>query len=256
MTTRKRSAFALAAGLAVAGCFSAGDGGGCGTGLVGNGNFNYVCVSKVDAHCDGSTGAPVAMPSTVALGSRFRIQFQDVEHEVAGGVVKAVSEKAIKSDGSGFTTLRAGRVGFVAYDGEQAVDAIRLNVVAPRRIAIGVSDDVSPVTHPASDAVSITEATSFAVQPLDEFGAPLAGTLVPERRVDDPTIATVTDRGDGTCVVVAERSGRTRLRVAAASLEDSIGIEVGDPSPSALDGGGGDGGEGEGDADSVDGGGK
>jgi hypothetical protein len=230
MSARNRPVLAVVAGLAVAGCFSAGDGGGCGTGLVGNGDFEYVCTGKADAYCGGSTGIALAMPDAVALGSRFRVQFKNTSGN-GGGTVKAVSEKAIKTDDHGFTTLRTGRVGFVAFDGEEAVDAIRVRVVEPRSLGIGLVGGSAPIPRLGSYTVSIAEAAGFAVQPLDDLGASLAGTLVSSWTIDDPTIASVTDGHDGTCVVSAGRSGRTRLRVAAGTLEDSIGIVVGDPLP-------------------------
>lgn len=228
MTSFKRPALSAVAGLAVAGCFSLGDSGGCGTGLVGNGDFQYECVSEADALCL-QAGAVTSMPGAVALGARFRLRFSSSDTP-GGGTIKAVSEQAVETKGATFTTLREGRIGFVAYDEEQAVDAIRVTVVAPNGLGILSHDRPFPFERIWPTPAPISGPVTFTVFPLDARGEALAGALDAKWSVDDPSVAAVMKKNDGICVVTpVATSGRTRLRVTAGGLEEGVELVIGEP---------------------------
>lgn len=278
---KRRSAFALMAGALTAGCFSVGSAdcgvGDSASGLLGNGDFTYECVSKSrDPQCSDAS----RFPKAIALGARFGLTYQ---RGYGPQSVVPVSAAAVKGEYSsswgdlpwpsgegqrGFVALRPGRIGFIVEGGDEIVDAFRLVVIEPAAIRIRrwtTYRDSTPFSYfiDAEPTIEVYDTMRFDAVALESTDAlkPLAGTLDAEWSVEDPTVVRLSRSDDGACDLEVLRHGeRTRLIAKFGALTAHVDVitaeatSPGDgsddvPDAGADDGDGGDLHDGGGDDD-------
>lgn len=250
----------VAVALLASGCFGTGGSDGCGNnGILGNSTFRYSCRSDADAFCDGSAAVQIStyspLPTAVARGGWFGL---DVVSPQA--TVSPVSSRTVKSEsGRWFRTTRAGSFGFLAEDGTELLDAVRLVSVEPTGLRV---DRIAAGLFPEQVSVG-SQVRIRAVPRGTVFGVEqdLAAALPVDFTTDDPQVeptydaygvAVVTPRRAGKLIVRASFEGRlqaeTTLNVDSSSWG---GYDAGGPPPLPADAGAGA------DADtSTDGGGQ
>jgi hypothetical protein len=231
----------LAAIAFVTGCFDMGGGGGsCASspnGLAGKGTFEYACKGSADPACEGGDlFGEARMPASVARGSTFGLT-------LVGGspdAVEAVSPRAVSGSRGTFTARRAGHVGFVASEDGEAIDAVRLLVVEPERLAIGPipgTPDLAPRLDLALSTLYAPTAHLRAV--AMSGGAMLGGTMKVSWTIDDPEVASLSVGADYSCTVTGMSPGSTTLHATSdAFVADMVVSVSGTRPPDPFDAGG------------------
>jgi hypothetical protein len=197
-------------GLALAACVGA-----CSshpTGVLGNGEFRYLCGGGADQGCAGA-GSDTDLPGAIAVGSTFQIGYtpnssegsvQGESGNESGYEIVAASPRLASSDGDTIAALREGYVALLArHVGDATVeDFVHLRFASIRTLT-------------ASPAASVTVGAgghaSIELQALDALGAPLSGRLSCQWRVTAgaPAIAVVGADFGGSAVVTASGDGGT-----------------------------------------------
>jgi hypothetical protein len=246
--------FALAATLSLSfGCSSPGE-----TGVLGNGQFRYLCQNGEDTACSASDSVDVSLPNAIAVGATFSIGYSPKSS--SGGTVQGAtgyeivpaSSRMATATGNTIEALREGYVALLARQvGNADVDDfVHLRFSAVRSLIVVPS--TSLVIAAGSEA-------AVALQPLDALGVPLAGRLLCQWQVTagTPWIAlNGSSLGPSATIAVVAgattTSGNVRAVCGAMTIDVPVVVTAGAPGdggapdsgpsgsdagPSILDGG-------------------
>jgi hypothetical protein len=144
------------------------------TGVLGNGEFRYLCDGDADGACtSGETDTD--LPGAIAVGSTFQIAYKpnsstgsSVQGETGYEIIAASPRLAATSA----DTIGALREGYVALLARHVGDATIDDFVHLRFDTIRTL-----IANPSSVTVGAGGQESIAVEALDALGAPLAGRL-------------------------------------------------------------------------------
>jgi hypothetical protein len=234
----------LAMGAALAGVVI---GAGCSpnpTGVLGNGEFRYLCGDSADTACS-SAGDNTDLPGAIAVGSTFQILYKpnsstgsvqgDTGYEIvaASPRLASTSGDTIAALNPGYEALLARHVGNTTID-----DFVHLRFESIRRLVVSPS---TPVT------VQVGGQESIGLQPLDALDAPLAGRLSCQWTVTAGGAAIVVTGSPtgGSATITASGAGATAGNVHATCGDASVdvpvtvtGVTQGDAGNPIVDGGG------------------
>jgi hypothetical protein len=151
------------------GCSSTGE-----TGVLGNGQFRYLCQNGEDSACSGFNPDDVDLPSAIAVGATFQIGYAP---KSSGGVVQGATGYEIVPASSRLAaatgnTIGALREGYVALLARQVGNADVDDFVHLRFTTIRTL-----VAQPSSLVIAAGRDSSLDLSALDVLGAPLAGRL-------------------------------------------------------------------------------
>jgi hypothetical protein len=189
------------AAVLVASCSPSND-----TGVLGNGQFRYLCGGgEVDEGCGGSLGSTdVSLPGGIAVGATFQIGYAPnsangdtlVQGETGYEIVPASPELA-SATGDTILALRSGYVALLArHVGNAQVDDF-----------VHLKFAVIQTLKPNATSLDVSAGKTIAIElhAFDPIGAPLAGRIACQWRVSSgaasvaidatPTGATATVRG-------------------------------------------------------------
>jgi hypothetical protein len=211
-------------GLALAACVGA-----CSsqpTGVLGNGEFRYLCGGGADQAC-ANAGSDTDLPGAIAVGSTFQIGYTPKSSEgsvqgESGYEIVAASPRLASTSGDTIAALREGYVALLArHVGDATVDDfVHLHFASIRTLTAIPS---------ASVTVAAGGQASIELQALDALGAPLSGRLSCQWLVTAgaPAIAVVGASFGGSAVVTASGDGGTVAgNVHATCATGSIDVPV------------------------------
>jgi hypothetical protein len=226
----RRALLAIAAAL-VWSCSSSSED----TGVLGRGQFRYLCSGQGDFACTGLSGASdVDLPGAIAVGATFRIGYaptsgdgvSTVQGQNGYDIVPASSEIALSS-GDTIKALRAGYVALLAqHVGNSNVDDF---------VHLKLSPIAQLNASPSTLSLAAGEEQRVTLLATDAVGATLAGQLGCQWQVSGSTgvvalqggqtsgVATVQGTADGTATLHATCGG------ASVDVEVTVsGAAVGD----------------------------
>ena len=240
--TRPGKMAALAALAVACGCSSHP------TGVLGNGEFRYLCDGDADTACnDGDSDTD--LPGAIAVGATFQIGYRPnaSSGEIQGATgyeIVAASPRLASTSGDTIASLREGYVALLArHVGNVTVDDfVHLHFDAIRTL------EVSPS---ASLTVGAGGQGSIDLRALDALGAPLAGRLSCRWEVTEgaPSIALVGSPAGGSASVTAAAqggvtAGAVHVVCGAAAVDvpitvTGVTLDAGSPGEAAPTGDGG-----------------
>lgn len=260
-----RRALAVTIGLAATlalplGCSSPGE-----TGVLGNGQFRYLCQNGDDTACSGSDSVDVNLPNAIAVGATFAIGYSPKSS--SGGTVQGAtgyeivpaSSRMATATGNTIEALREGYVALLARQvGNADVDDfVHLRFSAVRSLIVAPSTSL---------VIAAGREAAVGLQPLDALGVPLAGRLLCQWQVTagTPWIAlSGSSLGPSATIAVVAgattTSGNVRAVCGAMTVDVPVVVTPGSPDdggPPDSGPSGGDAGPSHGDAGSsvLDGG--
>jgi hypothetical protein len=219
-------------------------------GELGNGVFTYHCVSDGDAFCDDLGDFGAAMPTSIAVGSRFRVTYTPSGNEgnTGSATVKPVSQELLLRTSdieSALKAVKPGVAGMLAVRGLTVVDIIHVrlaNVVAVRVEASFDSGSANGITKVAIPPGGDVLLRAVGVDEADER---LAGAMSATWSSDDKSIAEiVTLPTDNQVRVQGGAPGETKLRVTLGEKSAEVVVIVSSAGAGGEGGGGGMGGAG------------
>ena len=212
------------------------------SGNVGNGTFDYECLTQSDAACSKTDAIDSfaasndlvgrrGMPRAVAVGALFGLNFDPsgpVDNTYR--VVAATSDDA-RSPGE-FQVERPGHAAFIAVrSGEKASDYIGLD--AREAVGLRVWSEQRPIE---SIELRTVDRVTLTVTPVDDDESLLAGALPLRWESLDESIVSLSrlgaSRGRDTVsnevdvILHAEGVGRTRVRVQSGRIGHEFSVEV------------------------------
>jgi hypothetical protein len=213
------------------------------TGVLGNGEFRYLCGSDIDTACSaGDTDTD--LPGAIAVGSTFQIAYRpnsstgtvqgDTGYEIVAASPRLASTSAdtIAALRQGYVALLARHVGNATID-----DFVHLHFDVIRTLN----------ANPSSVTVAAGGQESIAVEAHDALSAPLAGRLSCQWSVaaGGPSIALVGSKAGSSAAVMASAQGGVTAGIVhivcgAASVDVPVTVTGVVPSDAGapLDGGG------------------
>jgi hypothetical protein len=214
------------------------------TGVLGNGEFRYLCGDSADTACSGA-GGDTDLPGAIAVGSTFQMLYRpnsstgsvqgDTGYEIiaASPRLASTSGDTIAALHPGYEALLARHVGNTTVD-----DFVHLRFEAIRNLVVSPS---TPVTVPVGGQESI------GLQALDALGAPLAGRLSCQWTVTagGSAIAVAGSTTGGSATITASAvtgvtTGNVHATCGDASVDVAVtvtGVTEGDAGNPFLDGG-------------------
>jgi hypothetical protein len=172
-----RRGFAWGVGGAIASALALGCSSQATVGVLGNGQFRYLCSSgQTDSACVGDSASETELPAAIAVGATFGVGYapassnsgSTVQGETGYEIVPASAEFAAAS-GSTIVARRAGLVALLAqHVGNADVDDF---------VHLRFSTIQSLSANPASVFLSPGETQTLRLSAFDSLSAPLAGQL-------------------------------------------------------------------------------
>jgi hypothetical protein len=206
------AAIAATLGLAAAGC--------AGTGELGHGRFDYVCVSEHDLSCNQFVASSIE--GTIAVGGRFdltytRDRFDDAAQGTLAGVEPAstevVEELADPAAGTGMRFLVPGEAAFLARTTRgEVLDFIHLHADEVQAIQLTRANGVSS----GAMGMFAGEVDTITAFPLGFGGEPLLGSLSCAWQSNNPGIVATPDGESCRIQVEALAPGAATLSVSMA----------------------------------------
>ncbi len=221
MRSTRRERVAALAVLAVCGCSSPDT-----TGVLGNGEFRYLCDGDVDTACSGDE-TDTDLPGAIAVGATFQIGY--TPHSSIGYVegdtgyeIIAASPRLASTSGDTIAALREGYVALLArHVGNATIDDfVHLRFNAIRTLVVTPSTSVT---------VSAGQQATLEVSALDALGAPLAGRLSCQWGVTAgaPSIALVgSPIGDSATVMTSAQGSVTGGSVHVVCGAGSVDVPI------------------------------
>jgi hypothetical protein len=201
------------------------------TGDLGNGVFSYVCDSDADPVCSEQTvGDLLSMPSGVAVGGRFSLQYTPSPFgDDSGGstlVEPASTALLIQTEAfsSSFEAVKPGVGAILARRGDVVVDFVHLRIEVPEGVRVDrlvLGDDAQP-TAEAIEELDMELGTTALLRgyAVDEAGTALGGAQAAGWSSSNEEVVEFESTTDG--VQTAVRAAG----VGTATLSVSIGDEV------------------------------
>jgi hypothetical protein len=203
------------------------------TGVLGNGQFRYICQSGQDMACDGAGSSDVDLPGAIAVGATFQIGYTP---KSSGGTIQGAtgyeivpaSTRLAAATGNTIGALREGYVALLArHVGNADVDDfVHLRFATARTL----------VAQPTSLVIAAGSDSSVGLRALDVLGAPLAGSLGCQWQVTagapSVTVSGVPIGGSATVSVAADATITTATVHAlcgAASIDIPVTVTGGSP---------------------------
>jgi hypothetical protein len=145
-------------------------------GVLGRGQFQYLCSTAADAHCGTSEPKQIDLPGAIAVGATFAISYapessngsSTVQGATGYQIVPASAEFAAATD----TTIVARRAGLVALLAEHVGNADVDDFVHIKFASIQAL-----AANPSSFTLGAGETRTVRLEASDAVGAPLAGEL-------------------------------------------------------------------------------
>ena len=204
-----------------------------GPGELGNGEFNYVCLTDDDPACPVGPGVG-NFPARFALGGRFGLQYDWDDAGKPPADLRSAAPARLKLAGEVFTALADGYTGVLALRSDGSVgDLIHVLVSTPTRVAV----QVDRIDYAEYNAVAGQEIRFHAVA-RDDDAYDLAGALEFTWQVDDPAVAELIGTKGAHAFVRMLAPGTTTLRASLGDLtqEATLLVEQGAFTTGATDG--------------------
>lgn len=188
-------------------------------GELGRGTFSYECFGATDLAC--RTGSP-AFPSAVAVGGRFRVEYDPSKGP--SPVVIPASSDSIAALPGGFQVLRPGYAALLAVDSSRRVqDLVHVRGATIDEVWVAV-DGGLPATKVR---VGVGSARVLSAVPVDVYEVALAGALPYEWRSEDPSLVELeTLESHDQVQIRGVSAGMTELLVSVGDLEFALPVEV------------------------------
>jgi hypothetical protein len=208
------------------------------TGVLGNGEFRYVCTSGADQACSGlANDTAVDLPaSPVAVGATFQITYapnsgngvSTVEGDNGYAIVPASTEIALAS-GNTIKALKQGYVTlFAQRSGVATIDDF---------VYVKFSPVASIEANPSSVSLFAGESQQVSVAASDALGASLIGQIDCQWTVPSGSSAIALQSTSGGAVTVQGiANGTATLHATCGGASADIQVTV-TGAPTALDGG-------------------
>ena len=194
------------------------------TGVLGNGEFRYLCDGDADHACS-SGESDTDLPGAIAVGSTFQIAYRpnsstgsvqgDTGYEIiaASSRLATTSADTIAALREGYVALLARHVGNATID-----DFVHLHFDSIRTL----------IANPSSITVGAGGQESIGVEARDALGAPLAGRLSCQWVVTAgaPTIGLGASPTGGSATVTASQGGVTAGTVHVVCGAASVDVAV------------------------------
>jgi hypothetical protein len=223
-------------------------------GSLGHGNFAYECSSgSSDFACQGVQSATAPLPSAIAVGASFSLQYTPNGGDEALGLESTtpsiLNGASLDSTDASFSFGRAGNAGVVVTASAGILDFTELTGedVATLSVAnsvvlddpscmpslpdggadAGTSDagtGVPPVGTFANVTVLVGRTVNVALFPVDATGATLAGAIAPMPTSLDDTIVSVTPGGG--VVLCGQSPGSAVVELTLGGKTFSLGVQV------------------------------
>lgn len=208
------------------------------TGVLGNGEFRYVCTGGGDQACSGATnGTDIDLPATpVAVGATFEVFYSPtsnnglstVEGDNGYDIVPASTELA---EASG-NTLKALKAGYVTLLAQRSGVATVDDFVYVKFEPIG-----SITVSPSSLSLLGGDSQQVSVVAADALGAPLDGQIACQWQVARGAAAVTLQGTSGSAVTVqGVADGTATLHVTCGSVGADVQVTV-SGAPETMDGG-------------------
>jgi len=220
--------------LALSSC-SSGDG--SINGNLGNGTFNYTCVSSDDPACPQSSATvinetpttPTNFPPALASGAHFKVGYTPSDPTKGGNpALKPVAPEyisALSADGS-LTALKPGKDSLVARSSVDGLvyDFTVINVLPISSLAV-TSVDGQPI--PGDVTLNLGSTTSYLATALGPHDEKLAGAVDYTWSSNNPSVVKI-EQGNPTAHVDLDAlsNGSAVLTVTQGSLTITIPITV------------------------------
>jgi hypothetical protein len=186
-------------------------------GTLGNGSFNYACISDDDPDCTLGT-TPAAIP-TIALGGTFDITYASTNSSDPTATVLAVSPEYFVNQGESFTAILTGTPSFVA------------------ETPAGAVLDYTTVTVASIDSIVVSDTTAGSSEPYHSYLAtamgavnePLGGHVLYTWTSSDPSVLTLQggqETPSSSVHVVWLKNGTATLTATSGSVSGSLSINV------------------------------
>ncbi len=191
---RRILGLSLVAAAALAGCGPFGS-----PGSLQTGDFGYVCsnsASTIDVACGGGISFPSDVPSPIAIGAHFDIQYSPVlfsSNPVVSSLAPAApsmltTEDSLEAGATGFRFTSPGTVAILgrASDGT-VVDFVHVSGAALDHVSVqdSLGEEVTSITLPS------TSGSSLRAFPQGSENQHLAGGLAYTWTTSDSTVVTV-----------------------------------------------------------------
>jgi hypothetical protein len=195
------------------------------TGVLGNGEFRYLCDGDPDTACS-SGDSDIDLPGPIAVGSTFQMAYRpnsstgSVEGET-GYDIMAASPRLAMTSGDTIAALRAGFVALMAqHVGNSTIDDfVHLEFRSIRTL----------VVNPPSLSVGAGGQASVTLEAHDDLDANLAGRLRCQWEVatGGPSIALVgTPAGGSASVTASEQGGAGTIHVVCGTASADVPVTV------------------------------
>jgi hypothetical protein len=197
-------------------------------GVLGNGQFRYLCSSgATDSACPGGSSSETELPAAIAVGAAFDVDYapasgnsgSTVQGETGYQIVPASTEFAYAT-GSRIVGQRAGLVALLAqHVGNADVDDF---------IHLRFSSIQSVSANPASVLLSPGETDTVRISAFDALSAPLAGQLACQWQVTSgaSSIALQSASGGGVATLQAIAGGSAVVRATCGSAGVDVPVTV------------------------------
>lgn len=175
------------------------------TGVLGNGEFRYLCDGDTDMACTaGDTDTD--LPGAIAVGSTFQIGYRPnsstgIVQGDTGYEIIAASPRLASTSADTIAALREGYVALLArHVGNATIDDF---------VHLRFNDIRTLTANPSSVTVAAAGQESLVVEARDALGAPLAGRLACQWSVaaGGPAIALVGSPTGSSAAVTASAQG-------------------------------------------------
>jgi hypothetical protein len=188
-------------------------------GTLGNGSFNYACISSDDPACPNTLGTTAATFPTIALGGTFNITYTSTNSSDPSATVLAVSPEFFVNQGENFTAILTGTPSFVA------------------ETPAGAVLDYTTVTVASIDSIIVSDTTPASPEPYHSYLAtamgavdePLGGRVLYSWTSSDPSVLTLQggqETPSSSVHVVWLKNGTATLTATSGSVAGSLSINV------------------------------
>jgi hypothetical protein len=188
-------------------------------GTLGNGTFNYACISNDDPECPNALGTTPATFPTIALGGTFSITYTSTNSSDPSATVMAVSPSFFANQGEDFTAILTGTPSFVA------------------ETPAGAVLDYTTVTVASINSISVSDTTRVSSEPYHSYLAtamgavnePLGGRVLYTWSSSDPSVLTLQggqETPSSSVHVVWLKNGTATLTATSGTVSGSLSINV------------------------------
>lgn len=189
------------------------------------GTFQYECVLEEDTACGALSATSV--PASIAVGGRFRLEFEPYEGSGQHTVTPASTERAVADATGDLTLLDDGTQALLAVNGsDNVVDFLLVNGtnVADLWVSLEAGEGSPLGSIEIQQGMDVT----LYARPVNAEGQTLPGGFVYTWTLEDGGLANITPSADSSAEVTinGQYEGQTQLTLSAEQVEVTFYLQV------------------------------